>query len=153
MSDKELTSLIEKMLTPFLKDKDLEIIDIIIKQKGLIRNIEILADKIDGHIGVDECVYLNRSLCDKIDEELIFPDDNYVVEVSSPGMDRPLKTKKDYSRVLGKKIILFLTEKVEGKGQYTAIVKEVADDFIVIDVNNLQIKIPYGKIVKGVLDF
>ena len=78
--------------------------------------IQILVDRINGGIIVDECADVNVHVNNQL-EALNLIEDNYTLEVSSPGLDRPLTTKKDFKRVLGIMTRFHLNEMVQNGGK------------------------------------
>ena len=67
--------------------------------------------------------------------------DQYIFEVSSPGLTRPLKKEKDYEKSLGRLIDIRLYKPVEGKKEYTGVLKEYNKDVIMIEADNSMITI------------
>ncbi len=144
---KELTEFLED-LTPTLH---CELIELIIRQKGKVLHVEAIVDKENGGINLDECSAVNKQLARYIDEKNLIAED-YVVEVSSPGLDRPLKTQKDFKRVKELEVRFHLKDMIEGKKEHMGIVKEVADNAVTIETKKAAvIEIPLEKIQKAVL--
>lgn len=90
--------------------------------------LQVLADRPEGKIGIAEVTRLNRSIVEAIDKEGFFSEDGYSLEVSSPGLDRPLTSLKDFSRNLNAEVRLWLKEKISGKVEHLGIVKTVTDN-------------------------
>ena len=119
-------------------------------------SIEVLADKTEGGISLEACSELNRSIVEMIDKEGILSEDGYSLEVSSPGLDRPLMTSKDYLRNLDSEVRILYIEKIAGKGEHTGIVKSVTEDTVTLVIGKTkkeqqEIVVPIGKILKGLL--
>jgi ribosome maturation factor RimP len=89
-------SKIEEWLQPLLQEKNLFLVDI--KFSG--RQIELYADSDEG-IHIDDCAAISRFLEKHLDGSGIVPD-NYILEVSSPGMSNPLKVPRQYKRRIGR---------------------------------------------------
>src|SRR3989338_2787065 len=85
--------------------------------------IQIFADRPAGGITIGECSALNRRINETLERENLALD--YTLEVSSPGLDRPLRTKKDFARVIGKEIRFYLSEAVLERIEYTGVLKRV----------------------------
>ena len=94
-------------------------------------DIRIALDR-EGGIRLEECARVNKHLCRFIDEESLISGP-YTIEVSSPGLDRELATEKDFSRVSGKKIKLWLRESQDEKLEITGKVTGVRDGGIVLE--------------------
>jgi ribosome maturation factor RimP len=91
------------------------------------RKIVIVLDK-DNGISIDECTLVSRKLSQILDEYLA-EDDSYILEVTSPGTDRPLKFKRQYKRTIGKTLNVVLTNDIE----YEGIVSNVTDELITLN--------------------
>jgi ribosome maturation factor RimP len=97
--------------------------------------LEVLADRDEGGISLDECAGLNRELGDILEKESVFAQP-YVLEVSSPGLDRPLATRGDFYRVRGRQVRFFLKDLVEGKLEHCGTVEDISDDIVTIRVTD-----------------
>lgn len=112
--------------------------------------IVILADRLRGGITMGECSRLNRQLAQRIDEAEFFPE-GYFLEVNSPGVDRPLKTTRDFLRVQGQPVHCFLKEPVLEKKEYIGIVERVAEGTITLRTEAAEeIFIPLAVLQKAV---
>lgn len=145
----ELRDKIEDIIVPLIREAGLELVELKIVRKGKVVHVVVLADKPRGGISIDECTLINRRLSQKIEEDNFIIDD-YVVEVSSPGLDRPLKSKKDFLRAMGCMVRFHLSELVENKLDHEGMIHEVFDDNVVIKTKNSSVAIPLDKIHKAV---
>lgn len=107
--------------------------------------LEALADRAEGGITLDECTRFNVELGD-IAEENVSISARYVLEVSSPGIDRPLVTLSDFRRVIGRKVRVFLKEPTDGKIEHLGNVESAGTDAILIKTENKTIVIPLEKV-------
>ena len=91
------------------------------------------ADK-EGGINIDDCVLISRSLEEKLDaaDRMTAP---YILEVSSPGLTRPLKKDKDFKRNLGKKVEVKLYRAVDGSKEFEAILTGYTDTTITLQLD------------------
>ena len=92
----------EELITPFVEDKGFELVDVEYVKEGGNWYLRAYIDK-PGGITVDDCEVISRSLSDKLDEE-DFIEGAYILEVSSPGLGRPLKKEKDFVRNMGQEV-------------------------------------------------
>ena len=111
-------------------------------------------DKNDG-ITLDDCSLISRQLNDVLDVKLsqLFQDETesnsniefppYTLEVSSPGIDRPIKKIDDFIRFQGERIQLKLKKPVEGRKRWKGIISDVTSETITIDLEKKTISIPY----------
>ena len=139
---------IEEMAQPIATNLGFEFVDIHIHPTAQGISIQILADKPSGGISLDECATLNRSLGQALEEQN-FIGQHYILEVSSPGLDRAFKKKRDFERVVGRELIIFLLEPVEGRIEYQGQLKSVIGESIVIDFKAKDVFIPLEKINKA----
>ncbi len=114
MTKKEIESLCETLVTPILENKQFQLVDVEYVKEGSSYYLRVYADK-EGGITIDDCVEVSRALNPLLDPyEKEFPE-TYILEVSSPGLLRPLKKDKDFERNLGKMIEIKLFKSLEDK--------------------------------------
>lgn len=139
---------LKRLMEPFLKEAQVVLFDLNIHRHHGNIDIEILADKPTGGITLQECARLNRTLRDSIEAQNLITE-NYTLEVSSPGLDRPLKTAGDFLRVRGKEVQIFLLESLGNKIEYTGIIKTVDEQNLTIDTPSGGVLIPVSNINKA----
>lgn len=116
---------VENYLADILSDRaEHFLVDIRVKP---INNIKVFIDG-DNGVGIDDLVQYNKSLYHKIEEEGIFPDGDFSLEVSSPGLAEPLKLKRQYKKNKGRfvEVTTVNGEKIEGK------LEDVNDSSIIV---------------------
>jgi ribosome maturation factor RimP len=104
---------LRETVEPVLESEGLELIELEYRKEGRGWVLRIFMDK-PGGVTLDDCAEMSRQLGDIVDVEELIPH-AYTLEVSSPGLDRPLKTEKDFSRSLGKLIQLSTNVSLEGR--------------------------------------
>lgn len=148
LSVKEST---EKLIKPILQKKKLELVDIEYVKEGPDWFLRVYIDK-PGGVTIDECGEVSGELGEKLDEEDIIKG-SYFLEVSSPGVERPLKTKKDIEANVGKNIFVTLYVHIDGEKEYEGLLKDFKDDVLTIEYQVLsrkkEVEIPYDKIAKA----
>ena len=92
----EYESRVEKFLIPIMEENNFELVDVEYVKEAGTWYLRAYIDK-EGGFTVDDCEMVSRRLSDWLDKE-DFIDDSYILEVSSPGLGRPLKKEKDYVR-------------------------------------------------------
>lgn len=110
--------------------------------------LEILADRADGGITMDECARLNREVGGVLEQSGFFQE-RYVLDISSPGVDRPLVTKADFKRNIGCEARVFLKEAWEDKMEHCGEIVAVGEADIVVNTGKKTIHIPLDKINKA----
>ena len=103
---------IEKVSLPVIEELGLELVDVQFRreQRGWV--LRLIIDKQDG-VNLDDCAVVSREISQLLDIE-DFIDQAYNLEVSSPGLNRPLKTMADFERFAGRKAKVKTSEPVEG---------------------------------------
>jgi len=126
----------------------LELVELHLNPYNETVNIQLIADHPVGGIEMEECSKLNRRLDDILFNELNLGA-TYTLEVSSPGLDRPIRDFRDFRRVIGRELHIFLRERFQGKTELTGIVKGVRDVEIILETGDGEIIVPLDKIDKG----
>ena len=83
-------------------------------------NIKVFLDG-DNGLPIEKCTFLNRKLYRVIEEEAWFPEGDFSLEVSSPGVDEPLLLKRQYTKNIGRKVLVTLLDGSEKEGTLTAV--------------------------------
>lgn len=138
------------LFSGYLESQNLELIDLICRSEGKRRVLTVLADKPQGGITLQECAGLCRQLKNLLEEKNII-DVDYVLEVSSPGLDRPLKRQRDFLRSLNKEVVFFLNDLVNGKCQWQGVITKVDETTVFIQAPGESLEIPLIKINKAQL--
>ena len=114
--------------------------------------IQITADKPSGGITIGECAILNKSLVAAIEQDNIIPPENFSLELSSPGLDRPLVTRKDFARFMTHEIHFWLNEPIAGKKEVQGTLAEVNESSLIIKtLKKGDLVLPLSVIIKGML--
>ncbi|ENH96551.1 hypothetical protein J416_10296 [Gracilibacillus halophilus YIM-C55.5] len=141
----------EELVTPILDEMNLELVDITYEKEGPNWFLRIYIDK-EGGVDIEECGQVSEKLSEKLDE--VDPVSNaYFLEVSSPGVERPLKKRKDYQEHIGKNIFVKLYEPIDGEKEYTGELTNFQNDTVTITyrikTRQHQVEIPFQKIAKA----
>jgi len=145
----ELDNAIQEFIVALMNDLSVELVDLNICRQNRTIVIDVITDKPQGGITLNECSLVNQKLSQGLEEKNLIKED-FTVEVSSPGLDRPLKTVKDFLRNVGRNVRFYLSERVEEKKEHTGIVKEVMDSKIIVDTKKNSVTIPINLINKAV---
>jgi len=129
-----------------------EIVDVafVPGNRGWILRVTI--DK-EGGVTIDDCAIFSHQLDPRLDVEDCFPDQTYTLEVSSPGLDRPLKKLEDYKRFQGKKAKIKTAIDIGGQKVFRGILMGEQEGKIILQNGKKNIMIPFGEIVKANLEF
>jgi ribosome maturation factor RimP len=115
---------LEKLIGPLLQE-DIFLVSIKIKP---INNIKIYLDA-DSGLGIEKCIKINRALYKILEETAMYPDGDFSLEVSSPGIDEPLKLLRQYTKNIGRDVEIFTNEGIRKEGKLA----EVTEEKIVIE--------------------
>lgn len=107
----------EKFLLPLMEEHGFELVDVEFVKEAGIWYLRAYIDK-EGGIAVDDCEVISRKVSDWLDKE-DFIDESYILEVSSPGLGRPLKKEKDFARSIGKDVEVRLYKALNKSKEYT----------------------------------
>ncbi|MCE5300758.1 MAG: ribosome maturation factor RimP [Spirochaetia bacterium] len=149
MSDlKPLLDKIREIIEPVIKDNFLELADIELSGPNYIR---ISIEKPGANISLDEVAGASRIIEAALDEKDIIPD-KYFLEVSSPGINRPLKKKADYERFIGKKVRIVTGKKIDNTHDFYGFLTGVDGESAVLEINGKKTVIAFDLIKKANLD-
>ena len=137
------------VLISLLADMQLVLVDLTVKRRNSDLAVEILVDHLAGGVTLDECSRLNAKLNAWLEENHPTAE-NYLLEVSSPGLDRPLKSTDDFQRVLNKPVRFLLSQPVAGKWEYVASVQRADATEVIVSAGAEIIAIPRQFISKAV---
>ena len=137
---------IEKIVNPFINEMNLSLVDVEYLQESGYWYVRIFIENLNGDLTLEDCSKLSSLIDDKI-EELI--EHKFFLEVSSPGIERPLKKIEDYIRFKGQKILLNLKNKLNDKKQMKATILDVKENKILFLIDKKEEEIDFDEIVKA----
>ena len=112
----------EQLITPILEENHFELVDVEFVKEAGTWYLRAYIDK-PGGITIDDCELISRALSDRLDEKN-FIEESYILEVSSPGLGRPLRKEKDFIRSQGESVEVKLFRAVDRQKEFTGILKE-----------------------------
>ncbi len=136
MKRKELEQKVANLLTQVLLDGEIELVDVEYVREGKDYFLRVFLDK-PGGITINDCEAVSRQLDAKLDE-YDWIGEHYFLEVSSPGLDRPLKKPSDFARSKGKRVEVKLYQSLDGKKRYEGILVDKENDTLVIEMDDKQ---------------
>lgn len=160
MAKAEIIALTKKLLDAFLAENGLELYDIEYVKEGHDWFLRIYIDKVqvDGmdeserYVGIDDCELVSRFLSEKLDEEDPI-EQNYYLEVSSPGLERELKKEEHYRRFTGETVAVSLYTAYEGRKKYEGTLLGLADGVLLLETPEKKVEIPFDRVAKTKLVF
>lgn len=120
-----------RLLVPILSEYGFEEVDVEYVKEGANKYLRAYIDK-PGGITIDDCEVVSRALSDKLDED-DYIGEAYILEVSSPGLGRPLKKEKDFKRNLGEDVEIKTFRKIDGEKEFTGTLLRYDADSVTIE--------------------
>jgi len=143
---------IAEVVEALLRSEGLELVDWQFRKEGRSWVLRIFIDK-PGGVTLDDCADLSRELGDQIEVNNLIPQ-AYILEVSSPGLDRPLKKEKDYLGSIGKLIQVTIRPPIEGQSFFKGILLDYTPSgVLVLREGEKTREIPVSQINKARLVF
>ncbi|MCI9621190.1 MAG: ribosome maturation factor RimP [Dorea sp.] len=121
----------EEILLPMMEELGFELVDVEYVKEGSTWYLRAYIDK-PGGINIDDCETVSRRLSDILDEK-DYIDEAYILEVSSPGLGRPLKKEKDYKRSLGEEVEIRTYRMIDRQKEFTGILKAYDEKTVTIE--------------------
>lgn len=138
-----------------IESEQMELVDVECLKGKTRWMVRIYIDK-EGGVGLDDCAMISGEIGDLLDVHDI-PPGSYDLEISSPGLDRPLVRDKDFVRYTGHKVSISIAGKIEGrknfKGRLLEFVEKEGEMVLVVDVGGRIYNIPKNKVVKANLQY
>lgn len=148
----EIIVKIENVVLPVLKEMELDLVDIEYLQEGGYWYVRIYIEKPEGDVSLDDCAKVSMAVEDDIDKLI---DKKFFLEISSPGVERPLKKEKDYIRFTGSKVKVSLKHKINEKKNFEGILSRFEESTLFLQVDGTEMEIPFKEVRKAnlVYDF
>jgi ribosome maturation factor RimP len=138
-----------ELATPLARAESMEIVDIELRYEGTRggRILRVYLDK-EGGPNVDDLSRVSRQLSDVLDAHDAV-EGAYTLEVSSPGINRPLRRPEHFARFIGKRIRVRTRDQVDGRRSFLGTLKAVLDDKIALTQEGMEYQIPFSVIEKS----
>lgn len=122
------------LIEPLVREEGLELNDLVIGGGQRRPTVQVLVERPDGSgAGIDECARISRYLSPALDAEDVIPQ-AFVLEVSSPGVERALRTPRHFETVVGRKVKIV----AEGAGYVAGLLKEVREGCVVVESSGTE---------------
>jgi ribosome maturation factor RimP len=135
---------------PILQEMDLELVDVLYRRERSGWVLRLVIDREDG-VSLDDCAAVSREVSHLLDIEDIL-EQAYNLEVSSPGLDRPLKSVNDFKRFAGRKAKVTTKEPIGGNQVFIGRINKVEDELITMEVDQQELSIPFSEVAKARLE-
>ena len=151
MAKKKITEIAAEMMSDFLAAEGYELYNIEFVKEGKDWFLRVYVDMAsgEGYIGTEDCEKVSRFLSEKLDEEDPI-EQNYYLEVSSPGMDRPLLTKAHYERYVGSEVEIRLYKGKDGTKNIQGVLDSIEGETVTVtDHDNKKWELELAEIAKA----
>lgn len=151
MNQDEIISVLKMIIEPFVVKKGFDLVEINLGGPLRRRVLSIFTDRPEGGVTMEECAMLNREIQLLLEREAVL-EESYVLEVSSPGLDRPFVNKKDFERALRRNLRVFLKDFMSAgieenkRKEFAGTLVDVADDTISLNTKDGVLIIPISNI-------
>lgn len=150
MTRSGISQQVEALLGPIASRLGLETVDVQVNGAAARTVLRVLVDRPDGGITVEECARVSEQLGRQLDLYDLFPH-AYTLEVSSPGLDRPLRTDAEFRRFAGRRAEIMTAEPVLGQRRHRGRLLGVVGEAVVLQVDEAQVQIPKAQILHAKL--
>ena len=140
---------IRRLLWGVLEQEGMEMVDLKVGRRGRTVSIRVFMDK-PGGVTVEDCAHITKEAMDVLDMENGLAG-TYSLEVSSPGIDRPLRSERDFERALGRKVRLTMEEGIEPSAIAGRLI-EVQDHALTLEMEGERREIPLGDVSEGKME-
>ena len=146
-SNEAIIQKIEKIVTPVIEEMNLSLVDVEYMQDGGYWYVRIYVENMNGDITLEDCAAISNKIEDDVDKLI---DKKFFLEVSSPGIERPLKKIGDFVRFKGEKAKLSLKHKIDDCKNFEGIITDCKDEIIFLEIDeNKTLEIPFSEVRKA----
>ncbi len=146
-SDEFNINTVSNFIEPVLNEMGFELMDIEYLSENGRWILRIYADK-PGGITLDECATVSREVADLIEIKDLIKQE-YVLEVSSPGLNRPLRKEKDFLWAIGKKVKLKMFTQIDGRHRFKGVLKKFKEGNLYLEIDNHVFSLPFNDVEKA----
>ena len=141
---------VEEVALPVLDEMGLELVGVQYRreQRGWV--LRLIIDKQDG-VSLDDCAAVSREISQLLDIE-DFVDQAYNLEVSSPGLNRPLKSMADFQRFTGRKAKIKTIEPIAGEHVFIGRIKKTEGETIILEGGRREVAMPFSQVARARLE-
>ncbi|AGA70000.1 hypothetical protein Desdi_2584 [Desulfitobacterium dichloroeliminans LMG P-21439] len=148
---KSIIEQVEAIITPVITEQGLELVDIEYVKEGAHWYLRIYIDKENG-VDIDDCTNVSHLVSEVLDKKDPITQ-AYMLEVSSPGLERPLKKDEDFERFNGKLVRVLTKEPFQGYQEFTGYLVGLIEEDIVLEYKKEKVVIPRTIVEKANLTF
>ena len=151
MSKEELVRRFWSVFEPEILEQGYELVEVEVTGHGGVRILRIYIDKEEGGILHQDCVVISQFLNPLLDAE-DFISENYILEVSSPGIERPVRKPSDFVKFSGEQIVVLTHSPVMGQKNFTGVLRGFDDGLIKVESDETLFEIHIENLRKAYLN-
>ena len=127
--------------------------DILRRVEQTLPGVEVLAVELSGPerfcVYIDHADGVDHALCERVTDVLRDYLRDYSVDVSSPGIERPLRTRDHFSRVIGRRVAVRTSGPIGGRSRFRGELKDTGERAVTVAIDGADVNIPYDAIVRA----
>ena len=135
---------------PVLEEMGLELVEVQYRREQSGWVLRLIIDKQEG-ISLEDCAAVSREISQLLDIE-DFVDQAYNLEVSSPGLNRPLKSMADFERFTGRMAKIKTIEPIAGEHVFIGRIKKTEGETIILEIGRKEVTIPFSQVARARLE-
>ncbi len=139
---KTVVEQVEALITPSVTSMGFVLVQVKLMDTRTGQTLQIMAERPDGSMSVDDCAKISRQVSAILDVEDTITSE-YRLEVSSPGIDRPLVKLTDYPKFIGHIAKLETALPIDGRKRFTGTIKAVEGESVILTVDNKDVTLPF----------
>lgn len=140
-------AIVWQLIEPILNETVYDIYDVEYQREGAEWYLRVFIDK-EGGVDLDDCEKVTDLINDPLDD-LDPITEPYFLEVSSPGIERRLKSITHFEKAIGEKIRVKTYAKVENRKEWVGILQEITDDAVILNVEGKSLVVPFDMVAKA----
>jgi ribosome maturation factor RimP len=142
---------VERIIEDILEHEGMELADVAYRRESCGWVLRVLID-MDGGVTIDDCSHISHQLSDILDVK-DFIDCSYKLEVSSPGLNRPLRKENDFKRFIGETVKLKTCDFINNRKNFKGRLLDYKDGSIFLDLGGEHCTIPHSMVEKANLEY
>jgi ribosome maturation factor RimP len=150
MTEREIVERVRAMIHPIVLNEGMELVDVEYRRESGGWVLRLILDK-EGGVTLDDCTRVSQEVGRSLDVEDILQT-SYTLEVSSPGLTRPLKTEKDFMKYLHRLVKVKTVDPIQNRRQFKGKLLGVSENEVEIEVEREIFQIPLSNVAKANLE-
>ena len=139
-----LVTQLQTLVEPILADHGMELVELTCHPQGRQQVVRLLVDKVGG-VTIQQCARVNQSIGRALESANLI-EASYTIEVSSPGLDRPLASKRDFERAIGEDVVVDLSVSDGRSKELRGMLLAVQHEAIVLKMPSGNMTVSFGEI-------